>query len=408
MKVVTFDDCKCRKSFWEFSFQRYYSFQIVDGYTYNMKIISPRTTGSWDAASYLITGPSFNGNIPSNFDEDHIITSTSRFTFVLGRTGVYCEEDIQNVEAIQKGYTLTPLAQGEAAGPADVPLFPFIDSAELSKDTPEPQLFFTYVNFIMNYVSVYSDESELMQQFNKICVGPNMTFNGQTMSRVKYEEINVGVTIGAKKIDLAPITEHFGNVSDGWIAAINPPIFGTRTVLKGKYATRAFAAKVGLYGVDPQEAYYPSANKDIDGDTLNSTKNNFTLTFPAGRFPVVGEAGFWSVTMYRLPERLLVQNPIDRYSIGDRTQGLVYANDGSLTLYIQKDKPDTDAKAANWLPAPDPSHEGYKSGLFNVIMRIYWPTKQNVDSSGALRHVQNQEKTNVTYVEKCAILNISI
>ena len=48
--------------------------------------------------------------------------------------------------------------------------------------------------------------------------------------------------------------------------------------------------------------------------------NNYTVTFPAGGLPPVQL--FWSITLYGLPDRLLVANPIDRYSIGDRTEGL--------------------------------------------------------------------------------------
>ena len=41
---------------------------------------------------------------------------------------------------------------------------------------------------------------------------------------------------------------------------------------------------------------------------------------------------FWSLTMYDVPDFFLVANPIDRYSIGDRTPGLVRGADGSLTI----------------------------------------------------------------------------
>ena len=41
---------------------------------------------------------------------------------------------------------------------------------------------------------------------------------------------------------------------------------------------------------------------------------------------------FGSMTMYRLQERLLVENEINRYSIGDRTEGLKSAPDSSLTI----------------------------------------------------------------------------
>ena len=45
---------------------------------------------------------------------------------------------------------------------------------------------------------------------------------------------------------------------------------------------------------------------------------------------------FWSLTMYNVPKYYLVANPINRYSIGDRTPGFVCADDGSLDLYIQQ------------------------------------------------------------------------
>ena len=76
--------------------------------------------------------------------------------------------------------------------------------------------------------------------------------------------------------------------------------------------------------------------------------------------------GFWSVTVYPTlwgPRSSLVHNPIDRYAInGKTTPGLVYDANGALTLYIQKIRPDTDAKAANWLPTPDPEFGGYETG----------------------------------------------
>lgn len=361
--------------------------QIVDGYTFNIKIISPRTSGSWEADSYIITGPSHTGPIPSKFDENHIIKSSSRFTFVLGRTGVYGEEDIPNVLDIQKGYILTPLKDfGHRAGSneggtelrngSQLPLFPFIDKDELASDSPEPQVFFTYANFIMQYIQVETYEADLFERFRKLSIGQGLNFSGQFMSKQDYAAIREGIAVGSKKIDIAPLLEHFGNTANGWMGAVDPPIFGSEEVLRKKYATRAFAAKYGLYGADPQEAYYPTATHDANGDPLDSTRNGgYTLTFPAGQLPPVNDGGFWSITMYRLPQKLLVHNPIDRYSIGDRTNGLVY-EDGSLTLYIQKDRPDTDAKVANWLPAPDPDYAGYESGLFSLTLRIYWPTEE--------------------------------
>ncbi|KPK46450.1 MAG: hypothetical protein AMK74_00125 [Nitrospira bacterium SM23_35] len=44
--------------------------------------------------------------------------------------------------------------------------------------------------------------------------------------------------------------------------------------------------------------------------------------------------------------------PINRYSIGDPTNGLKYDEDGALTVYIQNASPGKD-KESNWLPARD-------------------------------------------------------
>ncbi len=59
---------------------------------------------------------------------------------------------------------------------------------------------------------------------------------------------------------------------------------------------RAAAAKGGLYGNDAAEAMYPITRTDGNGQTLNTGKHSYTLTFPAGKLPPVN--AFWSVTLY--------------------------------------------------------------------------------------------------------------
>jgi hypothetical protein len=100
-----------------------------------------------------------------------------------------------------------------------------------------------------------------------------------------------------------------------------------------------------------------------DGEPLDGSKHNYTLTFAARRFPPVN--AFWSVTLYDSKTQLLIKNPIDRYLINSpMLPGLKKNADGSVTIYIQKDSPGV-AKESNWLPAPD--------GPINLILRLYWP-----------------------------------
>jgi hypothetical protein len=135
-----------------------------------------------------------------------------------------------------------------------------------------------------------------------------------------------------------------------------------------RLVTRALAARGGLWGNHAYEAAYSMTYKDAAGEQLEGDRR-YELRFET---PPPVDA-FWSVTMYSLPDFYLVENPIGRYSIGDRTPGLRYGDDGSLTLTIQHDRPED---PANWLPAP--------SGRFRPILRMYEPRASVFDGSYAL------------------------
>jgi len=69
--------------------------------------------------------------------------------------------------------------------------------------------------------------------------------------------------------------------------------------------------------------------------------------------------------MYKLPEHLLVSNPIKRYLINSPMfPGLEKDSDGGLTIYMEKDSPGS-SKECNWLPAPN--------APFFIVLRVYWP-----------------------------------
>jgi len=76
--------------------------------------------------------------------------------------------------------------------------------------------------------------------------------------------------------------------------------------------------------------------------------------------------------MYDVPDFHLVDNPLDRYSIGDRTAGLDIGVNGSVTIYLQYDSPGSE-KESNWLPAP--------TGKFRPILRAYQPVKRSSPTS---------------------------
>ena len=108
---------------------------------------------------------------------------------------------------------------------------------------------------------------------------------------------------------------------------------------------------------------------DANGQPLDGSKANYTLTFPKGELPPA--RAFRSVTMYDGESGFLVKNPLDRYLINSpMLPDLKRNGDGSLTLHIQHESPEKE-RESNWLPAPD--------GGFYMIMRLYWPRPEALD-----------------------------
>ena len=171
-------------------------------------------------------------------------------------------------------------------------------------------------------------------------------------------EIGLGMKEGDRKIDEA--IANAGKAINGWRVSSLP---GDSAHYNGDWLKRAAAAKAGIYGNDAVEATYPITRIDSDGQTLDGSKHNYALTFPAGQLPPVN--AFWSLTMYDGKTQLLIENPINRYLINSPMLPTLKTNaDGSLTLYIQNKSPGADTES-NWLPAPNDT--------IYLVMRLYWP-----------------------------------
>jgi hypothetical protein len=133
---------------------------------------------------------------------------------------------------------------------------------------------------------------------------------------------------------------------------------------------RAAAALGGMWGNHGYEAAYANAMTWVDADGQELTgEHSYTLRLS----PPPPVDAFWSLTMYDLPNFYLVENPINRYSSGDRTPGLVTDHDGSVTITLAHTEPADATAKANWLPAPP--------GLFRPILRMYSPRTAVLDGT---------------------------
>jgi hypothetical protein len=163
-----------------------------------------------------------------------------------------------------------------------------------------------------------------------------------------------------------PLPHHWSTIS-------NESAFGT------DYFTRTAVAKSNILVNAPQETKYYYQDLDATGARLNGA-HGYAVTFPKNQTPPVN--GFWSLTIYNA-EHFFVPNEIGRYSVGTKNTDLQFARDGSLTIYVQPERPTEAHQRANWLPAP-------RNDDFSLFIRAYWPRTPVTDGSWTPPAVERQ------------------
>ncbi|WP_404360980.1 DUF1254 domain-containing protein [Methylotuvimicrobium sp. KM1] len=339
--------------------ERYYSIQIWDAYTFIVGYAGSRTTGN-DAGNFMVVGPGWKGETPKGIKKVYV--SDTDFGVVVLRTQLFDPADIGKVEKIQAQYKMQPLSA--FLGTTPPPAAPTVDFIKpITQNEQKTSLeFFNIMNFVLGYSPAVPSEVALRERFAQIGIGGGMTFDPARLSPEMKTAIEQGRADAWKAFagGVKELTE--GKITSG-------DVFGSREFLKDNYLNR-WLGTIGIYGNAKEEAMYPVYRVDSEGKALSGT-DRYTLRFAPGEYPPVN--AFWSLTMYNLPQSLLVANPINRYLINSpMLPNMKKDADGGLTLYIQNESPGKD-KESNWLPAP--------KGPFATYMRLYWPKESALDGS---------------------------
>ena len=207
--------------------------------------------------------------------------------------------------------------------------------------------FFNVLAFVLQFCPTVPGDVAVRQRLASIGVIAGNPFDVETRSAA----VVAGMAAGQKEIDAKRAVTHS-----------SVDLFGSRASMDNNYLNRAVGAQAGILGNTAAEALYPQYAADSAGKPLTGARN-YTLHFAKDAFPPVH--AFWSLTMYDLPQQLLIANPIHRYLINSpMLPALKRDAGGGVTLYVQHAAPAPDLQA-NWLPAP--------AGPFFMVLRLYWP-----------------------------------
>jgi len=339
---------------------RFFNFELVDLWMVVKHAVGTNTTGT-AAATYLFTGPGWNGDVPEGMI--HIAYPT-RYLGVLGRTyALDTPEDLAIVHKLQDQYKVVPLS---AHGKDFTFVAPPVADVGIKMDEAPQKVILAlgvdgYFNWMTRLIPASAvaapEDAPMIERIAKIGIVP-----GQPFDMAKLPADVQAALKDVPQIVTNKLNENWADLGkdvSGWRVTSTGAVYGT------DYLTRATWASNGWPSQQPEVSVYPTTYVDSTGTKLNGT-NGYTLTFKKGEMPPVNPMAFWSITMYQIDNDLwFYPNQLKRLTLSTRN-AFQYNDDGSLTLYFQNESPGAD-KESNWLPAP--------AAPFALTMRLYWPNR---------------------------------
>jgi hypothetical protein len=337
---------------------RYYVFEFLDAYTNVIGYVGTRTTGT-EAGDYALTGPGFTGALPAGVKR---VSSPTNRIVVIGRTLLLGPDDMPNVRRIQEQYGLTPLS--DVAAGADPKPGPILDRSppRTAPPLPEGLAFFDYLGDVLAAQAPPARDAKLLARLEKLGIGPGLHPSADDLAPAVRRGLGRAAAAGPARVDalVGRFRAQARRGGHGWSLQTKIGRYGT------DYVLRAITARIGLWANTADEAFYPLADQDAKGRRLDG-RHRYVLHFARSQLPPA--RAFWSLTMYD-KDLFLYDNELDRYALGDRSEGMRRDADGGLTIYLQHDRPAA-GRVGNWLPAP--------ATRFTVTLRLYDPAPRALD-----------------------------
>jgi len=345
---------------------RYYVVVLIGADTNSFHYLGRRSTGT-RARQVALLGPGWDGPLPAGADQ--VVRSPTRDLYLNMRVLVRDEADLAAAHQVQDGFRLVlPSSESVGSGgPAEPP-------RQRPQDGDVGRLV-DVINEALARNPPPADQKALLERYREVGLcGAACRFADLPAALQARWRAQVPALIARLKTALDASRRDVRRVN-GWNPYRLPRDFGTQWAMRAGSA----ANSGGIFGLEAAEATYFMAVADADGEPLGQGRR-YRLRLPNGGLPA---DAFWSITLYEFVEggQYMVDNPIGRYAIGDRTPGLVRGADGSLELWIQPEAPADAAGRANWLPSP-PQRRFYMNA------RLYQPLPEVLDPAWALPAVR--------------------
>ena len=337
--------------------RRYFVLALYDAWTNNFANPGLRTSPA-DGETVLLVGPNTPAD-PAWPAATRTITAPTDLVWLIGRIVVGDASDAPAARALQDAIRLDcppgtdigarPAAAQQWFGPVEDTMAAL---AHRPADAPAiAAAFFTNLCQCLADADLPAADRGLADWFGRARLVASRQFDWSHLDAPLRDGLTRGLQDAASLLEQASRSQ----VAKPWASNLAMGNYGTN------YLMRAAVAYKGLGGLTSDEAIYAMADFDADRQALDG-RQHYLMRFETGDLPPVD--AFWSITLYAA-DRFLHPNAMRRFSIGDRTPGLVRDPDGGLTLRIGHATP---ADTRNWLPAP--------ADRFYLILRMYVPRQE--------------------------------
>lgn len=332
---------------------KYYSLTFTDAFSNTFKVFGSLKNLTKEK-TILITGPDWKGELPKGVKK--VIKSPTNLAWVEGKVSVLDKLELTDSKKLLESIKITPIAQKEGSKNwKERHTFPKL------KTTGNPteqalamdwKAYFGYMSQILKENAIPENQKKYAADFEDLGIFLGKDFEDSKVSNKKQKGIKQGFADAVELLKTeAPRQEDYNK--NGWSYNVGEGKWGT------KYTKNAASAYNGFNQTAPEEIMKYKTSIDINKEKLIGSKK-YKLTLKKAQLPQT--KAFWTVNVLQTNKQVF-ENPKGKYGIGNKSKGLKYNKDGSLTIYFQVDPPK--GLETNWVPIPAEN--------FELVFKVYAP-----------------------------------
>ncbi|WP_241754348.1 DUF1214 domain-containing protein [Cupriavidus basilensis] len=302
---------------------RYYTAQLLDGWGEVITNINERTYPDHPYGKFALVIKGTNPPVPADAVRIELPSAKAK---MLARVEI--KGTPETAKRLQHQFTLDVPAGISIDLPHPVPAF-----------TPAAPIRAEIFDNVAAVLATYPDVMPKAPEFQASALSVANYMNGNDAARKRVDDVVQTKAIPAFLVG----AKGFGTQKGGWSV----------TYVAGKFGNDVMARDIvnygGLWANVISEALYFIGLTDSDKQPLDGSKT-YEIRFPKGEKPDAHVNGFWSTTLYSVPDYRVVPNPMHRYNLNNVSHLKANA-DGSTSIWLAPVRPDK-VPQSNWLPTP--------------------------------------------------------